>query len=238
MDWIERVTLADAPLVSVIMPTRDRAAWLARAIASVTAQSHANWELLVIDDASRDGTAALLAELAEPRLRVLRGDGRGACAARNRGLEAARGSILAYLDDDNLMHPHWLKAVAWAFAGRPEADVLYGAFLVDDPDRILRTAAGAMPQLYLHPYDHRAVAHSNVADMGCIAHRAGLPEARFDEGLREMGDWDLLLRITRDKPPLLLPAIACFYTTDAPNRLSNGPTFAADLALVRERNRR
>jgi hypothetical protein len=74
--------------------------------------------------------------------------------------------------------------------------------------------------------------------MGCIAHRAGLPEARFDESLREMGDWDLFLRLTRRAPPLALPAIACFYTTDAPNRLSHGPTFAADVAAVRAKNRR
>ena len=70
------------------------------------------------------------------------------------------------------------RTSSWiCFAGRPEADVLYGAFLVDDPDRILRTAAGAMPQLYFHPYDHRAVAQDNVADISCIAHRAGLAEA-------------------------------------------------------------
>jgi len=79
---------------------------------------------------------------------------------------------------------------------------------------------------------------NNIADIGCIAHRAGLPEARFDESLREMGDWDLFLRLTRDAPPLALPAIACYYTTDAPNRLSSGPTFQADLAAVRSKNKR
>jgi hypothetical protein len=238
MDWVERVTLAETPLISVVLPSRDRAPLLARAIASVAAQSYGGWELLVVDDARRDGTAALLAEAAEPRLKALRGEGKGACAARNLALAAAAGAIIAYLDDDNMMHPQWLKAVAWAFAARPEIDVLYGAFLVDDPDRIMGAGAGALPRLYFHPYDHRAAARDNVADMGCIAHRAGLPGARFDEGLREMGDWELLLRLTRDKAPLPLPVLACFYTTDAPNRLSNGPTHAADLALVRERHRR
>jgi hypothetical protein len=65
-----------------------------------------------------------------------------------------------------------------------------------------------------------------------------LSEARFDESLREMGDWDLFLRLTREAPPLALPAVACFYTTDAPNRLSNGPTFEADQATVRSKNKR
>ena len=53
-----------------------------------------------------------------------------------------------------------------------------------------------------------------------------------------MGDWDLLLRLTRTTAPLELPAIACFYTTDAPGRLSHGPTYAADFAAVRAKNRR
>jgi hypothetical protein len=82
------------------------------------------------------------------------------------------------------------------------------------------------------------VAVNNIADMGCIAHRAGLAAAHFDETLRERGDWDLFLRLTRDRPPLALPAIACYYTTDAPNRLTNGSTFEADLAAVRAKNRR
>ena len=69
--------------------------------------------------------------------------------------------------------------------------------------------------------------------MGAIAHRHGLAEARFDETLREMGDWDLLIRLTREKAPLVLPAIACFYHTDSPNRLSGGPTAKADALRVR-----
>jgi hypothetical protein len=78
----------------------------------------------------------------------------------------------------------------------------------------------------------------NTAHVGCIAHRASLPEMRFDETLREMGDWDLFLSLTRNAPPFALPAIACYYMTDAPNRLSFGPSHQSDLDRVREKNRR
>jgi hypothetical protein len=50
-----------------------------------------------------------------------------------------------------------------------------------------------------------------------------------------MGDWDLLIRLTADRDPLVLPAVACYYMTDAPTRLSRGPTHAADRAKVLER---
>lgn len=238
MDWIERATLTSAPLVSVVLPTRDRRDLLARAIESVQKQSYGNWELLIVDDGSVDGTAEFLAGLAGERVRCFRHHGAGACAARNVALAQARGDLIAYLDDDNMMHPAWLKSVVWGFEQRAEASVLYGAYLVDDAFRINRKRSGDLPRLFFLPYDHHAVARRNIADMGCIAHRAGLPEARFDESLREVGDWDLFLRLTRTAPPLALPAIACFYTTDAPNRLSHGPTFAADVAAVRAKNRR
>jgi len=238
MDWVEHATVRTTPLVSVVLPTRDRCALLPRAIASVNCQTYPNWELLIVDDGSVDDTPALLAGISDKRLRTFRAEGAGVCAARNVALAHARGELIAYLDDDNIMHPAWLKAVVWAFEQRPEVEVLYGAFVVDDTARIDQRGHGDLPRLYFPPYDHHAVADANIADIGCIAHRAGLPEASFDESLREMGDWDLLLRLTREVPPLALPAIACFYTTDAPNRLSNGPTFEADLAAVRAKNRR
>ena len=238
MDWISHLPPRNAPLVSVILPTRDRAELLPRAVDSVLAQTHSNWELLIVDDGSEDDTGAVIDGLTDPRIRCLRAHGAGVCAARNLGLRQARGALIAYLDDDNVMHPDWLKSVVWGFEQRPAADVLYGAFIVDDTARIDRKGCGDLPKLYFWPYDHRSVARHNIADIGCIAHRARLPQAQFDESLREMGDWDLFLRLTREAPPLGLPAIACFYTTDAPHRLSNGPTFKADLAFVREKNRR
>jgi hypothetical protein len=238
MDWVERVGLVAEPLISVILPSRDRSRLLVRALASLQAQSYARWEAIVCDDGSVDDTPAVLAAFADGRVKTVRGSGSGTCAARNLALAGALGDLIAYLDDDNIMHPQWLKTVAWAFEQHREVDVLYGAFLVDDPARILREGIGEMPRLFFHPYDHKAVAQNNIADMGCIAHRAGLAQAHFDERLREMGDWDLFLRLTRDKPPLAVPAIACFYTTDAPDRTTNGSTHLVDMENVRQRNRR
>ena len=113
-----------------------------------------------------------------------------------------------------ILHEEWLKSVVWGFTQRPETSVLYGAFIVDNPSR--NRKKDWLPKLYFRDYDHRGLARNNIADIGCIAHRAGLPKARFDEALREMGDWDLFLRLTKEAPPLPLPAIACYYTTDAP----------------------
>ena len=81
-------------------------------------------------------------------------------------------------------------------------------------------------------FDRAALSEGNLADMGAIAHRAGLEGAWFDEALREMGDWDLLLRLTANTEPLVLPVVSHYYTTDAPHRLTHGPTHERDRATV------
>jgi hypothetical protein len=235
--WIEHAVLDETPLVSVILPTHNRSHLLQRAVESVRSQVYPSWEVVVADDGSTDDTPAVVErlrrELDGGRVQAIRIPQSGSCAARNRALALAKGSLIAYLDDDNLMHPLWLKAVVWAFTQRPDVDVVYGGIVIDDILRVTRQNAGALPSFHLSPFDRQAVAQYNLADMGAIAHRSGLPEARFDEALREMGDWDLLVRLTREKDPLVLPVVACLYSTAAPDRLSWGPTHEADAARVR-----
>jgi glycosyltransferase involved in cell wall biosynthesis len=204
----------------------------------VLAQSYPRWELLVADDHSVDATAEMVASFADARITLCAADGRGACAARNVALDRCKGDLIAYLDDDNTLHPEWLKSVVWAFEQRPDIDVVYGALVIDDTLRVNKEGRGDLPRLFFNDYDHASLPNQNVTDISAMAHRNGLPEGRFDESLREMGDWDLLLRLTHGHPPLALPVIACFYHTDAPNRLSFGDSYDADAAAVRARNRR
>jgi glycosyltransferase involved in cell wall biosynthesis len=114
------------PLVTVIIPTRDRPELLQRAVASVLAQTCADFEVIVVDDGS--GEASDPAEAArDPRRRVLRHAApRGAAAARNTGLSAARGDFVAFLDDDDVWLPEKLARQLEAFAtGEPDLGLVY-----------------------------------------------------------------------------------------------------------------
>lgn len=233
--FIEHAELKSRPLVSVVLPTRDRPKLLRRALASVLTQRYEEWELLVVDDGGIETSREIIDALEDPRIRWMQSGQRGASAARNVALGVARGELIAYLDDDNLMDPGWLYSVVWALEHHPEIDVLYGGFVIDDPLRVKGQSRGGLPTSYLHPWDHELLRRTNLADIGAIAHRSGLPEARFDESLVTLGDWDLLLRLTADTDPLVLPAIACYYMTDAPIRLTGGPTESADTDEVRRR---
>ena len=98
----------DEPLVSVIIPTRNRREYLQQAIGSVLAQSYANFELIVVDDGSTDGTDKVLAAHEDRRVRYSRHERNGRSASRNRGVDMARGPLIAFLDDDDLYLPEKL----------------------------------------------------------------------------------------------------------------------------------
>ena len=237
MQWIRVADVPEDLEISVVLPTRNRSALLRRAIASVLGQSYGRWQLVVVDDGSEDESAAVLESYDDDRVVPLRGAGRGASAARNVALERATGEVVAYLDDDNVMHPEWLRAVAWAFAvRRPETTVLYGARIVEERgvvdgegDRELSAP------LQLEPFDRDRLRRGNYIDLGSIAHRRGLSGATFDEDLAVLHDWDLILRLTASEAPVVLPAVALLYGTGAPERLTAGDRKLADLELMRER---
>ena len=108
-----------APLVSVIIPTYNRADLVRQAVASVKAQTFRDFEIVVVDDGGTDGTCEVLS--AGRELRVLRHpDRRGVAAARNTGVAAARGEWLAFLDSDDLWLPDKLaRQISW-LEGQPE----------------------------------------------------------------------------------------------------------------------
>jgi predicted AlkP superfamily phosphohydrolase/phosphomutase len=222
-DWVANAVVEESLLVSIVMPTRNRADKIPSAIESVLAQAYKRWELVVVDDGSVDETQAVLAKFDDPRIVVVSADLGNAGAARNVALRAAAGDVVAYLDDDNLMLPWWCKAIVWGFTQRPHCDVLYGALVIDDIARARHEGEGAMPAIHFEPYDFDVLTQHNFTDMNVLAHRAGLPEAHFDESVHTYSDWDLFWRLTRSKPPLELPVLACHYTTDGDDRLSLDP---------------
>ena len=136
--------MSPAPLVSVITPVWNAAATLAATVASVRAQSLPDWEMLIVDDGSTDGSPALAAALAagEPRLRLLGwAENRGAAAARNAGIRAARGRYLAFLDADDLWRPGKL-AVQIGYMAATGAPFTFAAIdRIDPAGRRLGTIA-------------------------------------------------------------------------------------------------
>lgn len=116
-----------APRFTVVLPTHDRRALLREAIDSVVQQTFADWELVVVDDASSEPiTEPELREWAGARARLLvLPSSQGGAAAKAAGAEVARGQLLAFLDDDDLLAPEYLAAADAALRAAPEVRVVF-----------------------------------------------------------------------------------------------------------------
>jgi glycosyltransferase involved in cell wall biosynthesis len=111
-----------SPLVSCIVAVFNGERYLAEALRSILAQTYRPLEVLVVDDGSTDGTPAVIDGFGD-QVRMLRQPNAGPAAARNRGLAAARGGLVAFLDADDLWHPDKLTRQMARFGARPELDV-------------------------------------------------------------------------------------------------------------------
>lgn len=118
----------EMPLVSVVVPVKNRCNLLMETLASVQAQSYPRWEAVVVDDGSTDETWPTLQALAErdPRIRPIRRAGQtgGAPVARNQGFEASRGTYIVFFDSDDLLAPYAIEERVRAALANPEADAV------------------------------------------------------------------------------------------------------------------
>ncbi len=104
-----------SPNVTLVTPTRNRRHTIARAVRSVLAQTHGDWELVVVDDASTDDTAEIVRGFGDARIRyVVEREHVGVTAAKNRGLDEARGAFIGILDSDDELVPHALDTLLGA----------------------------------------------------------------------------------------------------------------------------
>jgi len=183
-----------APLVSVIIPTYNRADLVRQAVASVKAQTFRDFEIVVADDGSTDGTYEALA--AGPEFRVLRHSRRqGVAAARNTGIAAARGEWLAFLDSDDLWLPDKLARQLSCLEGRPELLICQtDETWVRRGVRVNKPAAHrkAAGQIFLPSLERCMISPSAV-----MLHRRLLQDhGAFDAALPAAEDYDLWLRLT------------------------------------------
>lgn len=126
------------PVVGVVIPAFQSAAFVLDAVASVLGQSHDAVDVVVVDDGSQDGTAELVAAVADRRLRVVSQANAGVARARNRGAAEVRGELLAFLDADDVWAPDKLHKQIAALERRPEW-AFVGSFMhhVDSRGRAL-----------------------------------------------------------------------------------------------------
>ena len=215
---------SERPEVSAIIPARNAAATLDAALDSLRVQTAPDWEAIVVDDGSTDGTAAVAHAQAsrDPRVRLLRAEAGGASAARNAGIAAARGRRLLFLDADDWVAPTHLERLLGLLAATPEATAAYCGYRRAMPDGSMgpatwRADIAAAPR---KAFAHRAgtAIHTVLVDRDAVLAVGG-----FDPGLRTCEDWDLWQRLAQAGARFVgLPEALAFYRTGRAASLSRG----------------
>lgn len=201
---------AATPAVSVIIPTRNRRDVLGQAIASARAQTLPPAEIIVVDDASTDGTADWLrAEHPDIRLIVLSERG-GAPSARNAGIDVASGEFLAFLDSDDCFMAQKLERQLGALQDSGAAFSTCG--FVDFAGRDYCTAPLRPGQIQRR--------NSLGGTSGLVGRRDILRRVQFDPSMPAVQDWDLYLRLLSHGPVAHIPAALYRYGTGGDDRIT------------------
>lgn len=186
-----------SPRFSVVIPTYDRVDLLRRTLDSVFAQEYTDFEVIVVDDGSRDATSELLRELGD-RVRGLRQENQGPSAARNLGIAQARGEYVCTLDSDDLWFPWTLLTLARAIEAAGGAPALIaGALLPFQVESELAGVRPAEPEVEVYP-DYLSSSRQGFfvgSGMAVYSRAALVRRGGFDPGMVNMEDHDLALRL-------------------------------------------
>ncbi|UFP96580.1 glycosyltransferase [Gloeobacter morelensis] len=185
------------PKVSVVIPAFNALRYLPRTVDSALAQSFGDFEVLIVDDESTDGTADWVRTIADRRVRLLEQKNQGAAAARNAGIRQARGEYIAFLDADDLWEPAKLERQVACLDARPEVGVVYTWVRVIDQD-------GEPTGSLYRPGDEgriwpQLVRVNNIYPSAAMVRRQCFERVGlFDLELRFAEDWEMWLRIAAD----------------------------------------
>lgn len=189
------------PKVSVILPVHNRADVLPRAIESVLAQVFGDFELIVVDDGSTDGSAVVAKSFGDPRIRIIElGKNRGGNVARNEGIRAAHAPLIAFLDSDDRYIPTKLATVVAEFERHPDLDLLVDSFVKVQPPGSRKPEAIRTNPVIGDRERFRAALFTRrlwkATPAITVKREAALRAGLFDESLRRLQDFDFLIRLS------------------------------------------
>jgi glycosyltransferase involved in cell wall biosynthesis len=165
---------------TVIIPVRNGSNFVAEAIASALAQIGPADQVIVVWDVSTDGTQSMIERMSDPRVRAIRGPGLGVSAARNVGLAAADGDLVAFLDHDDMWPQNRHGTMIRALLDDPQLDAVFGRMRI-------KLESGATPWQWIVDYDGRHVPGPNLGT-GLFRH----------DVLRKIGGFDVTLHFGED----------------------------------------
>ena len=219
--------------ISVIIPAYNAEATIAETITSVQSQTHKDWEIIVVDDGSTDGTVSLVKSIVESdkRIRIITQQNQHVSAARNKGIQNAQYDWLLFLDSDDWIAPHYFEKVSAILASDERIDGVHFGWTRVTPDgKITGEKFGSsVPDLF--PV---LAMHCPFSIHACVIRKALVNAAGgFDVSLKTCEDWDLWQRIARIGARFEgVKELMAFYRMRNNSLSSDGMQFLSDALQV------
>lgn len=188
----------DPPLISVVLATYNRVNTLPVAIQSVLNQTYENFELVLVDDASTDGTRSLLMQFSDSRIRyICHDERRGAPSAWNTGIKQSQGDFIAFQDSDDEWFCTKLAKQIEIFHARQDIDIVYSSYVRVSPD----SQDLVPPEFTLEMRGdifERVLSAWWIGSPTMLIRKEAFDKAGlFNESLEAMQDWELIIRLAR-----------------------------------------
>lgn len=209
------------PVISVIIPVYNGAKTIEETVRSILNQTFQDFEIIIINDGSKDETLEAIDRIFDPRVRVYSYPNSGQGASRNRGLSQAKGEYIAFLDADDLWTPNKLEAQLTALQANPKAGVAYSwTDFIDEWGNFLRP--GSHLNISGDVYPHLLL--TNILENGSnpLIRREAIDRiGQFDASLPPAEDWDFYLRLAAVYPFVVVPHPQILYRVYANSSSTN-----------------
>jgi glycosyltransferase involved in cell wall biosynthesis len=206
------------PLVSVILPTYNRAYIIGAAIKSVVDQTYKNWELVIVDDGSSDNTEEVVKAFKDDRIKYYNQKNAGPCVARNTGIKHAGGMWITYLDSDDILFPVCLETMVTALHDKPKIvfAIPRGKRALDlyENDKLIKTVDDSDDMPSAFTVKDIFMRNARFACLGFFHLRRLFDEGiKWDEHVASMEDWEFMLSIGEKYPDgfLYVPEVLYDY---------------------------
>lgn len=212
----------ECALVSVILPTYNRASLIGASIQSVLLQTYKNFELIIVDDGSTDETAKVVRSYSDPRIRYVRQENKGRSNARNHALALAKGKYITFLDSDDLYLPEKIELQVAYLSEHPETSMVYtSAYCIDEQGGMLGEKYIASVSGYI--YDQIAFFRPVTITLPTVMTYKSVMDdvSGFDECMHRFEDTDMWRRISKKYRIDAMPEFTCRLRTHSDNSLQS-----------------
>lgn len=214
---------ATSPVVSVIIPAKNAAAYIGETIASALAQAEVT-EVIIVDDGSTDDTVAIVHAIGDPRLRLMMNQASGVSAARNLGARSARGGWLMFLDADDRLRPDAVSTLLTAATTAPNAVLVYGDYNTIDSEGHMIGRRGLLKGRRKPSGNvlERLASGNFIVNGGIMLVRADAfrTTGGFDVSLRYCEDWHCWCRLAATGEFAYVPKLLLDYRLHTANTMN------------------